>query len=278
MNYRSLFLLIIGSSSMLSSMDHQKNDTIKKSLIEYTQLVTQATTYVDQLKHTANWRVLTQLTKSVDDACDTLHRTQGIEAHPNELTEFIAAKKKFDKSVLLKSDGAYSALRLRIEKKEFSEIANIAFQTTFACDYVADYTENLKIKEALLRKAWMALDLYSGALHVQKNKFNSLNSKTSNDFALLSHVTEQLIKNDFPKFDWPGQHLLENNNLNITYYSPEHKKANAKNASHESRMAKFVRKLTQPKIKTLESKQENNNHNDLKKSLSMDEINKLVKK
>lgn len=278
MNYRSLFLLIIGSSSMLSSMDHQKNDTIKRSLIEYTQLVTQAITHVHQLKHTANWRILTQLTKSVDDACDSLNCTQGIEAHPTELTQFLTAKNKFDQSVLLKSDGAYSALRLRIEKKQFGEIANIAFQTTFACDYVADYTKDLIIKEALLRKAWMALDLYSGALPVQKNKFNSLNSKTSNDFALLSHVTAQLIKNDFPKFDWSGQHLLENNNLNITYYTPEHKKVNTKDASHESRMAKFVRKLTQPKIKTLASKQENSDNNDLKKSLSMDEINKLVKK
>ncbi len=277
MNYRSLLFLMTACSTLLNAMDYKESENQKKKMInEGAQLVTQAITHVHQLKHTDNWIILTNLTKGVDIICSKLHHTQGIEAHPNEVKQVILAKAKFDAAVRIKSDGAYSVLRSRIEKKEFASIANIAFQTTFASNYLAEYTEDLTSKEALLRKAWIALCLYSTAV-AKQNKYNSLHSQTATDYALLSHVTEELIKKNFDKFDWTEQHTLENNDLNITYYTPAPKNTNA-SAPREGRIAKLMRKLTQPKIETLESKKEENNNNNLKKSLSLDGMNKFAKK
>jgi hypothetical protein len=255
-------------------MDHQQNACSQKSFINHhTQVVQKATFASFQLKYTDNWRELTKLTKIVDDSCSILHCTPDI-SNLSETHEFLLAKKEFDAAIKLKSESAYSVLRSRIEKQELSKIENIAFQSAFAANYIAEITQDPNAQKMLLKQAWNSLGLYSDTLNAKP--FHSLDAKTTHDYYLLSHITETLIKTNFEgdKFDWTQQHMFENAKLKITHYSPASATAKDQNDSNSKNPFKILaRKLTKSKIETPKAKKENTNTK-LVKSLSMDELKK----
>ncbi len=273
MYYHHLFILFATFCTALNCMDYSsKIDGESENLFiqKRTQKIVAATNFVNTLKHDAHWRNLSKATESVDNLCSAVHHFPLLNNYQADTYQFIEAKKRFDEAVTNKSIGTYNVLRLKLEKKENNGIPNIAFQAAFSALYLADYTQDEKAKEALYNRAWNALCLYSDSTSNKKKKFSSLDSNLERDFQLLSTITEQLVKTNFQKFDWAQQHIFENDKLKITHYTSPDKSTNENETG--SKFKKLIRKLTEPKIRTL-SAQKDSNPKQLKKSRSNEDDN-----